>query len=329
MTDALAALAKADLHVHQEQTRYLDIVLAEREGREPYDWAAWRRELAATVPAGRERLAYVGSFHPVPQALDADDDLFVARIAALLRDHARQNATYVEIRCGGEVAHRVGFRELFRRAEREVQAEYPRLRAEAIAVIVEFALEDVDAFVDRCLEVEGLAGVDFLYEPYHEEASWTERYRRAERIASAGLGITAHAGELSPANIAAAARMPGLTRIGHGIHAATDPALMDLLVARGVTLEVAPTCNEYFGVLPSLPEHPLLTLVRAGVRVTLATDNPVQLSTDIGQEYARAAAIGLTHSQLVDVTRTAIEASFTTPERKRELLEDVASDQLA
>jgi adenosine deaminase len=332
VTDALVGLAdlpKADLHVHQEASRYLDIVLADREGRPPYDWAVWRRDLAARVPPGRERLGYIGSFHPVPLDLDADDDLFVARIAALLRDHARQNATYVEIRHGGEVVHRDGFMELFRLAEREVQAEHPRLRAEAIAIVFEPTLDDVDGYIDRCLEVEGLAGVDFLYAPYHEEVSWTERYRRAERIAEAGLGITAHAGELSPANIAAAARMPGLTRIGHGVHAATDPALMDLLVARGVTLEVAPTCNEYFGVLPAVPEHPLLTLVRAGVRVTLATDNPVQLSTDIGQEYARAAAIGLTYAELVQVTRNAIEASFTTPERKRELLEDVAGDQLA
>jgi adenosine deaminase len=325
VTEALAKLAKADLHVHQEASRYLDIVLAEREGRSPYDWAVWRRELAATVPPGRERLGYIGSFHPVPLELDADDELFVARIAALLRDHARRNACYVEIRCGGEVAHRDGFMALFREAERQVRVEYPRLRAEAIAIVVEFALEDVDAFVDRCIEVEDLAGVDFLYAPYHEEVSWTERYRRAERIAEAGLGITAHAGELSPANIAAAARMPGLTRIGHGIHAATDPALMDLLVERRVTLEVAPTCNDYFGVLPETPEHPLLTLTRAGVRLTLATDNPIQLSTDIGEEYALAASIGLTYDQLVEVTRNAIEASFTTPELKAEMLSELGS----
>lgn len=274
-------------------------------------------------------LGYIGSYHPVPLELDSDDSLFVARLAALLWDHARQNACYVEIRCGGEVAHRDNFMALFRAAEREVQAEFPRLRAEAIAIVMEPALEDVDGFVSRCLEVEGLAGVDFLYAPYHEEASWTERYRRAERIAAAGLGITAHAGELSPANIAAAARMPGLTRIGHGIHAATDPALMDLLIERGITLEVAPTCNDYFGVLPALPEHPLLTLVRAGVRITLATDNPVQLSTDIGQEYTLAASIGLTYAQLATITRNAIEAAFTTPDRKAELLEDVAGDQLA
>ncbi len=208
--------------------------------------------------------------------------------------------------------------ELFGRSEFEAAAE-------AIAIVMEPALEDVDGFISRCLEVEGLAGVDFLYAPYYEEVSWTERYRRAERIAEAGLGITAHAGELSPANIAAAARMPGLTRIGHGIHAATDPALMDLLIERGITLEVAPTCNNYFGVLPATDEHPLLTLVRAGVKVTLATDNPVQLSTDIGQEYTLAASIGLTYAQLADITRNAIEAAFTTPARKAELLAELDS----
>ncbi|MBM7791094.1 hypothetical protein [Tenggerimyces flavus] len=69
--------------------------------------------------------------------------------------------------------------------------------------------------------------------PRGPSATAAPSYRRAERIAPAGLGITAHAGELSPANIGgAAARMPGLTRIGHGIHAATDPALKEGLAPK-------------------------------------------------------------------------------------------------
>jgi adenosine deaminase len=317
--ESLAGLPKADLHVHQEATRYLDLILAEREGREPFDWATWRRELAAEWPPGRPRLQWVGSVLPVPIELDADEELFVARFAALMRDHARSGAWYVEIRCGGDVVLRDGFMELFRRAERQVQADHPSLRAEALAIVVG---DEADEFVDRCvrLAAEGLAGVDFLYAPYHEEADWTPRYRWAAKLADAGLGITAHAGELSTANIAAAARMPGLTRIGHGVHAASDPALMELLVERGITLECAPTCNEFFGVNPILDEHPLVVLVEAGVTVTLATDNPVQLSTDIGQEYALAASLGLSETQLADVTRNAVRASFTSSERKEAML---------
>lgn len=325
----LPTLAKADLHVHQEATRYLDIVLAEREGREPYDWTTWRRQLAAEIPPGFERLKWIGSVNPVSLELDADDEMFVARFAALLRDHARQNAHYVEVRCGGDIVLRDGCIELFRQAEQKVRAEYPQLHAEVLAIVVDEGDPDaIERFADGCVRAasEGLAGIDFLYSPYNEESDWTRRYRLSERFAEAGLGVTAHAGEVSTANIAAAALMPGLTRIGHGVHAAADPELIQLLVDREITLECALTCNEFFGVLPvlpvrpELPEHPVRRLGEAGVRVTLATDNPIQLGTDIGKEYARAAEVGWTADELTELTRNAIRGSFTTPERKQKIL---------
>ncbi len=329
-SDSLASLPKADLHVHQEATRYLDLILAEREGRMPYDWSAWRRRLAAELPPGKERLRRIGSVQPVPLEHDEDDELFVARFAALMRDHAAAGACYVEIRCGGEVVTRDGFMSMFRQAEQQVRADYPRLRAEPLAIVIHTAQEPerVNAFADGCIRAagEGLAGVDFLYAPYDTEADWAPLYRLAERFAEAGLGITAHAGEVSTANIAAAARMPGLTRIGHGIHAATDPELLHLLVDQGVTLECALTCNDYFGVLPEIEEHPLLRLVEAGVAITLATDNPVQLSTTIEQEYAVAAGLGMSVEQLAGFTRNAIRAAFTSDERKSAMLGELAGE---
>ena len=129
---------------------------------------------------------------------------------------------------------------------------------------------------------------------------------------------------MTTANIAAAVQTPGLTRIGHGIHAAYVPALTDLLIERGITLECALTCNAFLGAAPSLREHPLPRLVEAGVKVTLATDNPIQVGTTIGREYLLAASLGITHQQLLTMTRTAIAASFTTPGRRAELLGNLA-----
>jgi adenosine deaminase len=325
--ESLAGLPKADLHVHQEATRYLDLILAEREGREPYDWAAWRERLAAEIPPGKERLQRIGSVQPVPLDEYDDDEFFVARFAALMRDHAAAGACYVEIRCGGEVVTRDAFMSLFRKAETQVRAEYPLLRAEALAIVINPGQNPAaaDAFADGCIRAagEGLAGIDFLYAPYDAEADWTPMYRLAGRFAEAGLGITAHAGEVSTANIAAAVRMPGLTRIGHGVHAAADPELLELLRENSVTLECALTCNEYFGVLPETEGHPLARLVEAGVAVTLATDNPIQLSTTIKQEYAGAAALGMGADQLAGFTRNAIRAAFTSEERKSAMLSEL------
>ncbi|MET9019110.1 hypothetical protein ABZV93_03920 [Actinopolymorpha sp. NPDC004070] len=322
-----AALPMADLHVHQEPTPHLDRVLARREGRPPYDWAAWRQRLVAEFPPGPDRLARVGTMRPVPLEVDADDELFVARIADVMSEHACAGGSYIEVRCGGDVVLRDGFMDLFRRAERQVQVDFPALRAEPLAIVMpgSESPSELAAKADACVRLagEGLAGVDLMCFPYRSEADWTLAHRLAGRFADAGLGITAHAGELSTANIAAAAATPGLTRIGHGIYAVEYPALIELLIARDITLECALSCNVLFGVVPSPAEHPLVRLVDAGVKVTLATDDPVQVGTTIGAEYAAAASLGLTRDHLLGLTRNAIEAAFTTDLRRAELLAEV------
>lgn len=110
----------------------------------------------------------------------------------------------------------------FRLAETRARATYPQVLAEAIAIIIMTGSE-VETVVQGCLRAgaEGLSGVDFLYQPYCEEADWAPIHRIADRCAEAGLGVTAHAGEMSTANIAAAAATPGLTRIGHGMRRTT------------------------------------------------------------------------------------------------------------
>lgn len=321
----LATIPKVDLHLHQEAQRCLDRIFARRDGRAPFDWAAWRQHVIATVPPGPERLRLIGSVKPVPLA-DDDDELLVARFAELLEFEGAAGATYVEVRCDGATLLKDGFMELFRRAEKRARERYPSLRAEVLAIVIMYQpAAQVDAVAAECVRArgDGLAGIDFLYQPYDREADWSAIYRLAARFAEVGLGITAHAGELNTANIAATARTPGLTRIGHGIHAAFDQTLIDLLIRRDITLECAPTCNAFLGAVPSLAEHPLPRLVEAGVRVTLATDNPIQVGTTIEGEYAVAAALGLRTDQLVEITRTAIRASFTTPTRRAELLAEV------
>jgi adenosine deaminase len=77
-------------------------------------------------------------------------------------------------------------------------------------------------------------------------------------------------------------------RIGHGVRSAEDPRLLDHLAARGVTLEVAVTSNVQTGAASSRAQHQLATLVAAGVRVALCTDNPVVSDTRLTREYELA-----------------------------------------
>ncbi len=246
-----------------------------------------------------------------------------------LEEAAADGAVLVEVRFGREEVLRPGFMALFREAERRVQARHPALRAEAIVILMPWqAPELLERLVDACVraarERDGLAGIDLLYQPYDAEADWEPMYRAAERAADTGLGITAHAGEFSTANIAAALRVPHLSRIGHAVYAARNPRLLDRLAHSGVTVECSLSCNVVLGAVPSYEEHPIHQFVEHGIPVALCADVPVQIATTIGREYALAHALGFSLDELVGFTANAIRASFTPPARKAALLAELA-----
>jgi adenosine deaminase len=126
----------------------------------------------------------------------------------------------------------------------------------------------------------------------------------------AGYGCTAHAGEVAgPESVRAALAALPVSRIGHGVRAAEDPALLDELARRGTVLEVCPGSNLALGLYPDRASHPLQRLIDAGCRVTLNSDDPAFFATSIGREYADASA-ALSDQALLEITRTALDAAF-------------------
>ena len=81
-----------------------------------------------------------------------------------------------------------------------------------------------------------------------------------------------------------------VTRIGHGVRAIEDPALVEELARARIVLECCPTSNVVLGLFPSYEEHPLPRLADAGVKVTLGSDDPPYFGASIGGEYAIAAS---------------------------------------
>ncbi len=323
----VAALPKADIHLHQEWSPRLDRVLSRRAGLPAYDWRGWTRRLMAETPPGMPRLERLAKVLPTPVEDDADPENFIARIEDLLEEGARDGALLVEMRFGGETAvQHPDFMALFREAERRVRIGYPALCAEALYSLLLWYEDDrLERVLAACLRAarEGLSGVDLLYAPYDTEADWLHNYRVAGRMADGGLGVTAHVGEFATANIAAALRTPGLTRLGHAVYAAHDPRLLDAVAVSGVTMECSLSSNVVLGAAPSYAGHPIRQFVEHGIPVALCTDDPVQLGTTIGREYALAHALGFTPAELLDVTENAIRAAFLTPERRSALLEQV------
>ncbi len=128
---------------------------------------------------------------------------------------------------------------------------------------------------------------------------------------AAGLGITVHAGEWGGAQQVRRALSVGPSRIAHGASAADDPELMDELKARSVTLDLCPTSNVQAANYPSLAAHPLARLARAGVPVTLSTDDRTVSDLTLVREYENASSeMGLSARELWAINLHALEVAF-------------------
>lgn len=139
--------------------------------------------------------------------------------------------------------------------------------------------------------------------PFRE---WSVVFERARK---AGLRLAAHAGENGPGtNVRDAILDAGVERIVHGVRAAKDPTLLELLAGRRIAVDVCITSNR--ALVPDLGPHPLPTMLRAGVRCALGTDDPGVIPCDIPWEWEQAKGLGLSDSELHTLRNHAAEDAW-------------------
>ncbi|MCS0604206.1 adenosine deaminase [Streptomyces sp. LP11] len=133
-----------------------------------------------------------------------------------------------------------------------------------------------------------------------------------DRAIAAGLHSVPHAGETTgPETVWDALTELRAERIGHGTSSARDPKLLAHLAERRIPLEVCPTSNIATRAVRTLDEHPIKDFTRAGVLVTINSDDPPMFGTDLNNEYAVAARLlDLDERGLAGLARNAVEASF-------------------
>jgi len=148
----------------------------------------------------------------------------------------------------------------------------------------------------------------------------TEEFRPVyEQARNNGLHLLMHAGEVGgPEKIREAIELLHVERIGHGIAAAHDRRLVDLLVGRRIPLEICPQSNLRTGALAKqlrlpdarIEDHPLPQLWRQGVPVVLSTDDPAMFHTTLEDEYENVAHMGLSETELARLVDMSFEHSF-------------------
>ncbi|MCR8550100.1 adenosine deaminase [Salipiger sp. P9] len=138
----------------------------------------------------------------------------------------------------------------------------------------------------------------------------------------AGLRLTTHAGEWrGAAEVAEALRDLRVERIGHGVRAIENLALVDNLVENGIVLEVCPGSNVTLGVYPRLSAHPIEKLRERGVKITVSTDDPPFFHSTMAEEYeALARSFGWDEEVFGEIARTSVEAAFCNEDTRAALL---------
>ncbi|MGL5858869.1 MAG: adenosine deaminase [Angustibacter sp.] len=159
-----------------------------------------------------------------------------------------------------------------------------------------------------------------------ERRGATEDFAPAFRIASrAGLASVPHSGELlGPDHVRATVRHLAPDRLGHGVRSVEDPAVLNEVIERGITLEVCPGSNVALGVYREASSVPLRSLLRAGAALALGADDPLLFGSRLADQYRTAREVhGLDDVELADLARASVHGSRAPAPVRRTVLADI------
>jgi aminodeoxyfutalosine deaminase len=303
MDDFLKQLPKAELHLHLEGSADPETL----------------HELDPATPIGEIRALYdyqdfdgfLKAFGAVVKRLRTPED-YAHVTSRLLERLAAQNVLYAEITVSAGVA-------LWKQQEFAPIFTAVRDAAAGSPVEVRWIVDAVRQFgVEQAMQVARLAadrmdqGVVAIGIGGSEERGPADWFTGVFAFArSAGLRLTAHAGEsMGPESVWAALRL-GAERIGHGIAAAGDPELMRHLCEHDVPLEICITSNLVTGVVKRIEEHPVRRLYDAGVPIILNSDDPGMFGCTLTDEYRLAASrFGFSEAELRGIAENGFRYAF-------------------
>jgi adenosine deaminase len=242
----------------------------------------------------------------------------VERIAwELFEDSAKQNIRLFEVRFSPDWAFRGhnldwdacldGLLRAKERAERAFEMAIGYIAITSRSLGPESCVKTVD-WANR--HKDHILGIDLA--DAEDEHPIREFVKPVMKAKEAGLKVTVHSGENTPSSaVVDTIQAVSPNRIGHGIHIIEDMAAVELVKERGITLEVNPWSNYLTNSVRTIEEHPLKKLFDLGVRVTINSDDPEVLETNLNNEYRIAhAVLGMSLQDIATCNRYAYEASF-------------------
>ncbi len=253
----------------------------------------------------------------------------VERIAwELFEDSAKQNIRLFEVRFSPDWAFHIhdldwdACLEGLLRARKQAERVFDMVIGYIVITSRSMGPESCVKTVDWAIRhKDHLLGIDLA--DSEDEHPIREFVRPVMKAKEAGLKVTIHSGENTPAStVVDTIHAASPDRIGHGIHIIEDMAAVELVKERGLALEVNPWSNYLTNSVRTIEEHPLKKLFDLGVRVTINSDDPEVLETNLNNEYRIAHEIlGMRLEDIAVCNRYAYEASFLPDVEKNRIWE--------
>ena len=322
-TTFIQSLPKAELHLHLEGSIEPATLgqLIERHGGGPIDWPRMAR-----LYNHQTFTDFLMAFRAITHWLRDPED-YELIIYNLMQRLASENVTHAEVyvSVGVMLWRHQPFAEIFEGLERGRQRGERDFGVSAgwiFDAVRHFGADAAERVVDEAIRYRdrnvvaiGIGGDERI-----GPAEWfANAYHRA---ADHGLRLTAHAGESSgPESIVAALDHLHAERIGHGLTAIQDAALLKRLAGQQVAVEVCISSNLRTGCCPRLEEHPVRRYFDAGLNIVLNTDDPAMFQTTLAREYQIAQdCFGFSDDELRQLARNSFCSAFLPEDKKRGFL---------
>ncbi|WP_435847779.1 adenosine deaminase [Streptomyces fumanus] len=330
LTAFIAGLPKAELHVHHVGSASPRIV-SELAARHPDSKVPSDPEALADYFTFTDFAHFIQVYLSVVDLIRTPDDVRLLTYE-VARELARQRVRYAELTITPYSSVRRGidasaFMGAIEDARKAAEAEFGTVLRWCFDIPGEAGLESAEETTrlatDDRLRPEGLVSFGLggpeigvprpQFKPYFD------------RAIAAGLHSVPHAGETTgPETVWDALTHLRAERIGHGTSSARDPELLAHLAEHRIPLEVCPTSNIATRAVATLDEHPIKEFTRAGVLVTINSDDPPMFGTDLNNEYAVAARLlGLDERGLADLAKNAVDASFLDEAGKSRIRDEI------
>jgi adenosine deaminase len=317
LAELIAGLPKCELHVHLEGTLgpELKLRLAERNG------IAMAETTVAEIQATYQfdsLSSFLAIYYPAMRVLVTEDDFFDLAYTYLTKA-ASQGVRHAEMFFDPQ-AHTgrgVPFDTVIRGYRRAVVTA--RAQLDVTAELILCFLRDLSPEFAMATLMESLPYKDWIIgvgldsdERDNPPSKFAEVFARAR---AEGYLLTMHCDidqHNSIEHIRQVVEEIGVDRIDHGTNIVESPALVEAVKQRGIGLTCCPVSNSF--VTNDMKAAEIVQLLRAGVKVTVNSDDPAYFGGYVSENYGSLAAYaGLSAAELVQLARNSFEAAWLSP----------------